>query len=642
MRLTPQRQPRIDEIYKAAKSPARPRADAGPANITLNFSDADVREVTRFVISEVLGQNYFVDPGVSGAITLSTSKPIRRGDVLPVFQGALRSIGARLVMYQGVYRVSRDTGVPGRLGGTVAMADKADGGQSFVAFPMQFIAAEEMAKILTPLLPARSIAYSDIDRNLILIAGDAQTMKLARDTVEIFDVDQMTGKHVLLLGLQNADARTVVKEVDAIFGASGRTPGARVATEFIPVDRINAVMVLSRNFDHIEEARNWIYRLDRNLSPTERRLYVYYVQYGEAQNIATALREIVGTIQRTGGGSPITNASASSSDAQQTQSTPGDDNLTIAVDVERNALLISAVPDQFRMIEDVLTQLDIPPLQVMIETSVFEVTLRDQLRYGIQYAVSNGGLGITDDGFVTLTRGTQTGSSDGSFVDPLASPIVPGFNFILNSATRTKLVIDALSDLTEVNIISSPNILVVNNKVARLNVGDEVPIITQNTTSAVSDTPLIVNTVEYRQTGVNLEVKPRINGSGMVSMDIVQEVSDVTQTTTSTIDSPTIQNRSLLSTVTIESGETVMLGGLIRETASDGESGLPLLHELPVIGSLFGTTAKATRRTELVVLIRPIIISSPNDARVVTTTLKDKFLTLMQRERVGIRQPRRM
>ena len=169
-----------------------------------------------------------------------------------------------------------------------------------------------------------------------------------------------------------------------------------------------------------------------------------------------------------------------------------------------------------------------------------------------------------------------------------------------------------------------------------------MPIIIQNTTSAVTDTPLIVNTVEYRQTGVSLEVKPRINASGMVSMDIVQEVSNVTTTTTSTIDSPTIQNRSLLSTVTIESGETVMLGGLIRETASDGKSGLPLLHELPVIGSLFGASAKTGQRTELVVLIRPIIIGSSDDARVVTANLKDKFLTLMQRERVGIRQPRRI
>ena len=644
-RQTHERQPRIDEFYKAEQAPTRRRtSDDGPADITLNFRDADVREVTRFVIGEVLGQNFFVDPGVNGTITLSTNQPIRRGDVLPVFEGALKSVGARLVMYQGVYRISRDTGVPSRLGGRVATADEADGAASFVVFPMQNIAASEMAKILTPLLPQRAIAYTDTERNVILVAGDGPTLRLARDTVDIFDVNQMAGKHVLLLGLKSADARTVVKELAAIFGASGRTPGARVATAFIPVDRINAIMVLSRNFAYIEEARNWIYRLDRNLSPTERRLFVYFVQYGEAQNIATALRGIVSTmgLPRATGAVPSANPTTGGSDAKAALPLAGNDNVTISVDIERNALLISAVPDQFRMIEDVLTQLDIPPLQVMIETSVFEVTLRDQLRYGIQYAISNGGLNITDDGLFTLTRGTQTAGANGTIVNPLASLTVPGFNFILNSATRTKLVIDALSELTEVNVISSPNILVVNNKEARLNVGDAVPIIIQNTTSAVTDTPLIVNTVEYRQTGVSLEVKPRINASGMVSMDIVQEVSNVTTTTTSTIDSPTIQNRSLLSTVTIKSGETVMLGGLIRETASDGKSGLPLLHELPVIGSLFGTSAKTGQRTELVVLIRPIIIGSPDDARVVTANLKDKFLTLMQRERVGIRQPRRM
>ena len=215
-RQTHDRQPRIDEFYKAEQAPPRRRtSDDGPADITLNFRDADVREVTRFVIGEVLGQNFFVDPGVNGTITLSTNQPIRRGDVLPVFEGALKSVGARLVMYQGVYRISRDTGVPSRLGGRVATADEADGAASFVVFPMQNIAASEMAKILTPLLPQRAIAYTDTERNVILVAGDGPTLRLARDTIDIFDVNQMAGKHVLLLGLKRADARTMDKELDA-------------------------------------------------------------------------------------------------------------------------------------------------------------------------------------------------------------------------------------------------------------------------------------------------------------------------------------------------------------------------------------------------------------------------------------------
>jgi general secretion pathway protein D len=650
-RLTPQREPRIDEVYRAdARPEAAPPAPSGPADITLNFQAADVREVARFILGELLGRNYFVDAGVAGTVTLATAKPMRRADLLPTLEAVLKSIGAKLVTYQGVYRVMRDTGVPGRDGGEIATADRAAGAPSFVVFPMEFIAAEEMAKILTPMLPERAIAHADPVRNVIVVAGDSTTQQLAGDAVAIFDVDQMRGKHVLLLGLQNADARTVVKEVESIFGASGRTPAARISTEFIPVDRLNAVMVLSRNFDHIEEARNWVYRLDRNLNPTERRLFVYYVQHGQAQSLAAALREIVGTVD---GGAEAAPAQAGANNALPANpagetTRPGAlagvaRDLTIAVDGERNALLISAVPTQFRLVEDVLTQLDIPPLQVMIEASIFEVSLRDSLRYGIQYALSNGGLGLTENGLASISRGTTTATgAAASIIEPVIAPILPGFNFTLNGTSRTRLIVDALSELTEINMISSPNILVVNNKVAQLKVGDEVPIITQSTTSAVTDNPLIVNTVQYRSTGVNLEVTPRINASGMVSLDIVQEVSDVARTTTSNIDSPTIQNRSLLSTVTMESGETVMIGGLIRERAEDGKSGIPLLHDLPVVGALFGSTSQATARTELVVLIRPIIVESPEDARVVTASLKDKFLTLMQRERIGIRQPRRM
>ncbi len=658
-RLSDAPDPRIEELYVGQgrrTGPSGIAASPATGDITLNFENADVREVARVVLGELLQVNYAIDANVAGTVTLATNRPLSRGALLPALETALAGIGARIANEAGTYRVTRANARQGGGGIGVGAADAARGA-SYVVFPLTHIGAAEMQTVLESMLPAGAVSYTDADRNLLIVSGPGGDLRLAAETVEIFDVDAMAGRHVLLLGLQNADPRVVVKEIETIFGASGNTPASRAVTEFIAVDRLNAVMVLSRNMEHVEQARDWIYRLDRSRDPTERRLFVYYVQHGQAENLAGALRDIVTTVgdddgqaaarlaaRRAAAAPPAApdatpaaaEAPADAPEAIQTR------NLTIAVDQERNALLISATPARFRIIEDVLAKLDIPPLQVMIEASIFEVALNDSLRYGIQYAVSNGGLGVAEDGLIALSRGTATATGVGSIVRPVIAPILPGFNFTVEGASDSRLIVDTLSELTEVNMISSPNIVVLNNKVAQLRVGDEVPIVTQTTTSAVTDNPLIVNTVQYRGTGVNLEVTPRVNASGMVTLDIVQEVSDVVTTTTSTINSPTIQNRSLLSTVTIESGETVMLGGLIRERADDSKSGIPILHELPVIGALFGTTSNSAQRTELVVLIRPVIVESPEDARVVTANLKQKFLTLMQRERVGIRQPRRI
>jgi general secretion pathway protein D len=367
------------------------------------------------------------------------------------------------------------------------------------------------------------------------------------------------------------------------------------------------------------------------------------VQHGGAERIATALNEIL-----SGNGGGATN----DGEAPDTSATPAgllDDDLRISVDSENNALLVSTTTPNFTLILDVLQRLDIQPLQVMIETSIFEVSLRDDLRFGVQYAINNGGVGIGEGGTISFGNTTNTTTGPGTIVNPVISPVlaatgtsttVGGFNFTIEGASATRFIIDALSDLTEVNMISSPNVIVLNNNTASLNVGDEVPIITQTTTSTVTTNPLIVNTVQYRPTGVSLEVTPQVNASGMVTLRLSQAVSDVRVTTSSTINSPTIQNRSLLSTVSVRSGDTVLLGGLIRESAGDGRTGIPLLNELPIVGNLFGRTTETTQRTELVILIRPVIISTPEEATSVTQSMRNKFLSLVRQEREGIRQPR--
>jgi general secretion pathway protein D len=642
---------RIDEVYlgagtnidnQAAKGPP-PRTPAG--DIVLDFEQADLRDVVRVILGDLLQRNYVVDPDVNGTVTLSTERPLIKSSLFSVLEALLATQGATLVNYGDVYRITRATD-PGTLaGGGIAVAPTALGdGAGFRVYPLRFVRAEEMAKVVGPLLPSGAIVHTDTDRNLLIIAGTGPQLRLAANTVKIFDVDQMVGQTVMLTSLENAEARTVTAELESIFATSGKTAGPNGLIQFIPIERLNAVMVIARQQSYLEDARNWLFRLDRRRDPGERRLFVYYVQHGRASDLVTTLRDIFGDAQDYGLIAEAgTGAEAAETGAEATAAASGaPTRVRFTADERNNALLISATTAEFELVDEVLAKLDIQPLQVLIETSILEVTLRDELRYGIQYAISNGGLGFANDGDVSLTRGNTATGDTVELVTALINPLLPGFSFSLNGTSRTRFIIDTLSGLTEVNMISSPNILVLDNKVARIRVGDEVPIVTQTTTSAVTDNPLIVNTVQYRNTGVTLEVTPRVNASGLVEMEIAQEISDVSVTTSSNIDSPTIQNRSILTTVVVQDAETVMLGGLIREEARDSKTGIPLLHRLPVIGSLFGQTDTSARRTELVVLIRPRVIANPDEAQDMTRDMRRKFLALLQLERTGVRQPRKI
>jgi general secretion pathway protein D len=642
------RQPRIDEIYPARDTSddtggARPLR--GPeGDITLTFDNADVREVVRVVLGDLLGINYVVDPNVSGAISLASGRPLRRDDLFPTLEAILSSQGIQLLNYGNVLRVTRAADAQARAAGGIGFGP----GTAYRVFPLQYVSAAQMQSVLAPLLPEGGLPVVDAVRNLIVVAGDTAVIRLAAGTIDIFDVDRMATQTAAIVSLEDADATVVAAELSNIFASTGSLAGADGepgALQLIPIERLNGILVIAQNQDLVENAREWIYRLDRKRDPAERRVFVYYVQHGGAERIANALNDIL-----SGTAPPPANGE----NAPDSTATPAgllDENLRVSVDTENNALLVSTTAANFSLIEDVLRRLDIQPLQVMIETSIFEVSLRDDLRFGVQYAINNGGIGLGDGGIISFSNGTNTVTGPGSVATPVISPVlaaqgtsttVGGFNFTIDGASATRFIIDALSDLTEVNMISSPNVIVLNNNTAQLNVGDEVPIITQTTTSTVTTSPLIVNTVQYRPTGVSLEVTPQVNASGMVTLRLSQAVSDVRVTTSSTINSPTIQNRSLLSTVSVRSGDTVLLGGLIRESAGDGKTGIPILNDLPLVGNLFGRRTETTQRTELVILIRPIIISTPEEATNVTESMRNKFLSLVRQEREGIRQPRRI
>lgn len=279
----------------------------------------------------------------------------------------------------------------------------------------------------------------------------------------------------------------------------------------------------------------------------------------------------------------------------------------VIADDNTNSLVIRASPPDLRRIQAALEQLDIVPLQVLIEATIAEVTLRDELRYGVEWFFRFGGQ-------ETMLDLAAAG----------IAPEVPSFSAVFTSSDDVRLIIEALESVSDVNVVSSPQLMVLDNQTAQLQVGDEVPIVTRQSQGTEAD-DLLVASIEQRQTGVILNVTPRVNASGLVRMEIEQEVSDVVPTTTSGINSPTISQRRVASTVAIQSGETVALGGLIRDTDRTEQDGVPGLGRVPVLGWLFGRTAEQDERTELLVLITPRVVRSQEQARAVTDELRRRL-----------------
>jgi len=442
-----------------------------------------------------------------------------------------------------------------------------------------------------------------------------------------------------LFSLNSANAESLVDELQTIFSEAGFGPSHELL-RFIPIARLNAVIAISPRAFYLEQAQAWIQQLDRGTSGAGERLHIYFVENARAAELAEVLnqafdrREQGGTRDATTpallpaaygaaaveAGRDDTGANPPAGDAQSGRPVvpadrprgiglSGAGRVRIIAAESSNALLVLATPQDYRMVEQAIRRLDIIPLQVLIEATIAEVTLNDALRYGVQWFLDSG------DNEFTLSE----------LASGAAGQLFPGFSYLFKTGGDVRVVLNALSSVTDVEVVSSPQLMVLDNRTAELQVGDEVPIATQSAVSVTDPDAPIVNSIEFRDTGVILRVTPRVNPGGLVTMEIAQEVSSVVGTTTSGIDSPTIQQRKVTSSVAVQSGETVALGGLISERRERSSGGLPLLSEIPLLGAAFGSKADGAVRTELLVLITPRVVTNQRDAREVTEELRSRM-----------------
>lgn len=680
---------------------ARPRPAArGDGAVTFNFENQPVQAVVKAVLGDLLKKNYTIAPGVQGNISFATAEPVDTSQALPILEMLLSWTGNALVSGDGGYVVmpAKDAAAGNLVPGLGASAPA--GGLQARLFPLHYISATEMQKLIKPFARPDSVLLVDPARNLLVLSGTPQELANYARTVHTFDVDWLRGMSVGVFSLERASVTDLMPKLDSLFGKDGNTPLAGML-RFIPIERTNALVVISTQPDYLSEVGDWIARIDRG-GGNEPQLYVYDVRNIKASDLAHYLAQIytdnaggssgsaggevgpgltgatlgntggasgaamgstAGSFGSTGGGfssgaggrdaggsmgggsalgssaggvggtgsggagALINNvAGAGGGGAGDQQYSSGDGSIRISSVDANNQLLVRARPSQWNEIQDAIKRLDNVPLQVQIETRILEVSLTGDFQFGVQWYLQG------------LAGGTQ--NSDGSFTpgspnNPRQGALGLGGNaynpakdalFYSFVNSNLQVALHALETSGNTKTLSAPSMVVMNNQTAHIQVGNQVPINQTSVSTGIGTQQY--SQVQYLSTGVILNVQPRVNPGGLVYMNIGQQVSQVDRTTQLVNGNPTISQRELATQVAVQSGQTVLLGGLIQQDEGNTDTGVPGLNRIPLLGRLFGTTSRSHNRTELIVLITPRVIASSDDARDITNEYQQKFESL--------------
>lgn len=631
------------------------RQPAAPANvpqqggdIVFNFADQPIEAVINSVMGDLLHENYSIAEGVKGTVSFSTSKPVDKQQALSILETLLSWTDNAMIKQGNRYVIlPASQAVAGKLVPQMRVAQPSSG-LSARLFPLRYISATEMQKLLKPFARENAFLLVDPARNVLSLAGTAEELANYQDTIDTFDVDWLKGMSVAVFGLQRASVAELMPELQAMFGADSGTPLAGML-RFLPVERTNSVVAISSQPEYLSEVGDWIRTIDEG-GGNEPQMYVYDVRNMKAADLAKYLRQIYGNgaikddaPAKVAPGLRTTTLSSSTSAGLQAnvpapapdepESEPADNTQTPATsDLEAgtritaqkssNQLLVRTRPAQWKEIEAAIKRLDNPPLQVQIETRILEVKLTGELDLGVQWYLGRLA-GNSTSTTVANASGSQGALGGGGAGLGAADSLF--YSFV---SSNLQVALHALETNGRTQVLSAPSLVVMNNQPAQIQVGDNIPI--SQTTVNTGDADTTLSSVEYVQTGVILDVVPRINPGGLVYMDIQQQVSDAQNPTgnSETPVNPRISTRSVSTQVAVQSGQTVLLGGLIKQDNAESVSAVPYLAKIPGLRWLFGNTGKSKDRTELIVLITPRVITSSSQARQVTDDYRQQMQLL--------------
>ena len=681
---------------------ATPRKTAsGRDAVTFNFENQPVQAVVKAILGDLLKENYTIVPGVEGNISFSTSQPVDQDQALPILETLLGWTHNALVKRASGYVVLPEKdAVSGSLMPSLGAAAPSGGLQARL-FPLRYISATEMQKLIKPFVRKDAVLLADPARNLLVLAGTPQELADDERMIRTFDVDWLRGTSVGVFNLEYARVGELMPKLNSLFGEHGSTPLAGML-RFIPIERTNALVVISTQPDYLREVGDWISRIDAG-GGNQPQLFVYDVRNLKASDLArylaqiytngagnggdnggqvgpglssgtlgmadntndTSLGSTAGSFGNTGtgsdalgsggmngpdsglgsrdesrdgsggntglGGTMSTGASGTFGDNQgggnaaSQQYASSDGSVRISSVDSNNQLLVRARPSQWAEIKRAIDKLDNVPLQVQIETRILEVRLTGKFQFGVQWYLK-GLVGSSVDSDGNFIPGSTTASQYGALGQ--GGPAFDGKPFFYSFLNHNmQVAIRAMETSGNTKTLSAPSMVVMNNQVGAIQVGDRIPI-NQTTVNTGIGAGTSYNSVDYLNTGVILKVRPRINPGGLVYMDVSQQVSQRDATQQLVNGNPSISQRALSTQVAVQSGQTVLLGGLIQQDEGITNTGIPGLNRIPIIGRLFGSTNRNRDRTELIVLITPRIIRSSDEAKQVTDEYQTKFESL--------------
>ncbi|WP_243720470.1 type II secretion system secretin GspD [Luteimonas aestuarii] len=655
-------------INRSAASAPPPNLGGTTGQAEFNFEGESVHAVVKAILGDMLGQNYIIAPGVQGTVTYVTAKPVSPAEALSVLEMVLGWNNARLLYSDGRYNIvpAETAMATGTVAPRTGAATGARGFESRVV-PLRYISATEMEKILKPYARPNSIVHVDNGRNVITISGSRAELENYLRTIEIFDVDWLSGMSVGVFPLQSGRAAKVVSDLEKVFGAQAESPVSGMF-RFMPLEGANAVMVITPQPDYLDEIEQWLERIDS--AGQEARLYSYELKYIKARDLADRLSEVFGggggrssgggaslmpgltsgTISDggmgggrmddgmssqgglSGGGLGGNSGGLGGGALSLDQSQGGGGSVMLEIDgtrvgvsavEETNSLLVRTSPGAWRSMRDVIERLDVMPMQVHIEAQVAQVQLSGELEYGVQWFIEN--------------HGTQ-GANLPSTLDRNVNPLIPGnwstFGGSVSAAgmawtlfkNDAAAIIRALDSVTDVRLLQTPSVFVRNNIEAQFIVGDRIPV------STVSVNPILgsdssLTSVQYIETGTILKVRPRVTRDGTVFLEIVQEISAPVGNADAN-GNFRISQRQLKTEAIAQDGDTIMLAGLINDGVERGSNGIPGLSRIPVIGGLFGTQGSRTERNETIILITARIVRNTQEARDLTDEYGRRFRAL--------------
>lgn len=674
--------------------------DGHENGVVFNFENQPVEAVVKAVLGDFLKRNYAIEPDVKGNITFSTANPVAPGEALPILETLLSWTGNALIEKDGHFLVlpAKDA-VAGNLAPSLGARAPGAGMQARL-FPLHYISAKEMQKLLKPFAPEEAFLLVDPMRNFVVMGGTPEQLANYQHTIKTFDVDWLKGMSVGVFTLQHASVDQLMPHLEKLFGQKGSTPLAGML-RFIPIQRTNAIVVITPQPEYLSEVHDWINRIDAG-GGNRPKLYVYDVKNMQADALATYLNQIYGGgesgASEAGGVAPGLSSStlssggndvggsgsgfdssmggrdsgmaadsgmdsdtsrdgsdmggsgfgadsrddddfgsgpgsglASGSSSANPVTAIGPHGVRITAVNTNNQLLVRCRPSQWAEIESAIRQLDVVPLQVQIETRILEVQLTGKFSFGVQWYLEGliGGHPDGKGGYVPGQPGNQQQwalGKGGAAFNPLEDSFF--YSFVNHNV---QVALHAVETNGNTKVLSEPSLVVTNNQLARIQVGEQVPVNQTYFAPGLGSNMgnggiATLGNVQYKDTGVILKVKPRVNPGGLVYLNLSQEVSKPGEK--DDFGNFPIQKRELATQIAVQSGQTVLLGGLIQQDEGTVDSGVPWLSRIPVLGRLFGGTNRHRDRTELLVLITPRIITSSSDAHDITQEYQNKFDSL--------------